>query len=657
MPRNINGVYSLPAGNPVVPGTLIETTWANPTMADIGNEITNSLPRNGSAPMTGPLILSRDGILPKEATTVDQLTQFVTGNNSFLPAGAVQLFAMVQIPTGWLECDGAAISRTTYSQLFGILGTTYGVGNGVTTFNIPDLRGEFVRGFDNGRSVDPGRTIGSNQSAANAPHTHGITDPAHSHTQVAHNHTITDPGHIHSVTIPRAFGTATRDSSGADNITDGTFNTNSSVTGVIVNNATPPPVNLASTNISINSSGTEGRPRNVAMVYCIKAFGALQQDGLGTMAFQNKETVNITGGSGDFDLLRAKNAPVDPTDVVRLADLGGSVNTIASSDTQVLVVDNTDPDNPILRPQTNIPNGMVKLNASGTIPNSLLSPSGYSYEGTFDASPGVLPVGTFLDGSFYSIDVSGTLNLYHSNGIQSPTVCAIGTNIVYLIDSVTLPVPGWYYEPPPALSGATASQVTFVPSGTIVATNVQAAIEELDGQAITTASTLPFTPSGTIVATNVQTAIEELDGQVQDDARGMIPVGGLIDFAGSIVPVNYLALPLVATNINRTTYARLFAAIGTTWGAGDGSTTFGMPYLPADQTTVQANGNVGTITVGENLSHNHDATQRSSIAGAGAGFVTIGGTGVGPGGISLGNSGGAANLPAGVRYLKCVRYQ
>ena len=62
MPRNSSGVYSLPAGNPVIPDTLIESTWANPTMADIGQALTDSLPRNGAAPMTGPLILSADAI-------------------------------------------------------------------------------------------------------------------------------------------------------------------------------------------------------------------------------------------------------------------------------------------------------------------------------------------------------------------------------------------------------------------------------------------------------------------------------------------------------------------------------------------------------------------------------------------------------------------
>jgi microcystin-dependent protein len=65
-----------------------------------------------------------------------------------------------------LKCNGAAISRATYADLFTVIGTTFGVGNGSTTFNIPDLRGEFVRGWDNSRGIDSGRVFGSSQADA-----------------------------------------------------------------------------------------------------------------------------------------------------------------------------------------------------------------------------------------------------------------------------------------------------------------------------------------------------------------------------------------------------------------------------------------------------------------------------------------------------------
>lgn len=80
-----------------------------------------------------------------------------------VPAGAVATFAMNTAPTGWLKANGALVSRTTYAALFSTIGTTFGVGDGSTTFALPDLRGEFLRGWDDGRGVDTGRAFGSAQ--------------------------------------------------------------------------------------------------------------------------------------------------------------------------------------------------------------------------------------------------------------------------------------------------------------------------------------------------------------------------------------------------------------------------------------------------------------------------------------------------------------
>ena len=96
---------------------------------------------------------------------LDQSAQRFEPENA-VPTGAVNTFAMNLAPTGWLSCDGSLISRTTYSDLFSVVGTLYGVGDGSTTFNLPDLRGEFIRGFDAGRGVDTGRVFGSAQGDA-----------------------------------------------------------------------------------------------------------------------------------------------------------------------------------------------------------------------------------------------------------------------------------------------------------------------------------------------------------------------------------------------------------------------------------------------------------------------------------------------------------
>lgn len=91
-------------------------------------------------------------------------------------AGTIAYLGMSSAPTGWLKANGAAVSRTTYASLFSAIGTTYGTGDGSTTFNVPDLRGEFLRGFDDGRGVDSGRGIGTTQSHQMQSHNHLTTD-------------------------------------------------------------------------------------------------------------------------------------------------------------------------------------------------------------------------------------------------------------------------------------------------------------------------------------------------------------------------------------------------------------------------------------------------------------------------------------------------
>ncbi len=89
-------------------------------------------------------------------------TKWDCSNN---PAGMVNYFANVTAPNGYLECNGQAVNRTQYAELFTAIGVVYGAGDGTTTFNLPELRGEFVRGWDNGRGVDAGRAIGTWQVA------------------------------------------------------------------------------------------------------------------------------------------------------------------------------------------------------------------------------------------------------------------------------------------------------------------------------------------------------------------------------------------------------------------------------------------------------------------------------------------------------------
>lgn len=92
--------------------------------------------------------------------------------------GSIMAFGNVATPVGFLYCNGAEVSRVTYGELFAAIGTNFGAGNGVDTFNLPDLRGEFLRGIDDGRGVDvdgAGRTIGSSQADELRAHDHTVT--------------------------------------------------------------------------------------------------------------------------------------------------------------------------------------------------------------------------------------------------------------------------------------------------------------------------------------------------------------------------------------------------------------------------------------------------------------------------------------------------
>ena len=138
---------------------------------------------------------------------------------------------MDTVPTGYLECDGSAISRVTYATLFAAVAVLHGVGDGSTTFNLPDLRGEFIRGWDNSRGIDASRAIASSQGFAMESHTHPLRGNAGGGIRVLFG----EAAAIAAISGGGSFGTSTN---------------------TIANNT--------------GSGASETRPRNVAMMYCIK---------------------------------------------------------------------------------------------------------------------------------------------------------------------------------------------------------------------------------------------------------------------------------------------------------------------------------------------------------------------------------------------------
>jgi microcystin-dependent protein len=167
---------------------------------------------------------------------------------SVVPAGTVIAFAGTVAPTGWLLCNGSAINRSTYSALFTAIGSAHGSGDGLTTFNLPDYRGRFLRGVDSTAGNDPdkltrtamatggntGNAVGSLQSDENKPHAHFV-HASDNPNNVPTNSTNTLAGGIFSI---------------------GSFRYSTSP-------ATHSP--------SSNSTGAESRPKNASVNYIIKA--------------------------------------------------------------------------------------------------------------------------------------------------------------------------------------------------------------------------------------------------------------------------------------------------------------------------------------------------------------------------------------------------
>lgn len=146
------------------------------------------------------------------------------------PVGTVIFYAKSTVPTGYLKANGAAVSRTAYAALFAVLGTVFGAGDGATTFNVPDLRGEFVRCWDDARGVDSGRALGSNQDQ-NWKYINGI------------------------IFRTGSFGAA-----------DGNYDASGASSAAGIND-----LDYLSTNApALSSTHNETRPRNVALLACIR---------------------------------------------------------------------------------------------------------------------------------------------------------------------------------------------------------------------------------------------------------------------------------------------------------------------------------------------------------------------------------------------------
>jgi microcystin-dependent protein len=225
------------------------------------------------------------------------------GNVSDSEIGAVIAFPFITEPAGFLYCDGRTVSRTTYAELYSSIGISHGIGDGSTTFNLPDYRGRFLRGVDGIAGNDPdvlartstnggnsGNSAGSVQGDGYGTHTHiqnahtHIQD-AHTHIQDAHNHT--QSAHGHNFTVSSDSGVVAIGTFAASTSSAGSQSTNSSITSAqpAIQNSTATNQNTAATNQNTtatnqNTGNSETRPKNINVGYFIRfaARGAIAGD-------------------------------------------------------------------------------------------------------------------------------------------------------------------------------------------------------------------------------------------------------------------------------------------------------------------------------------------------------------------------------------------
>jgi microcystin-dependent protein len=142
-----------------------------------------------------------------------------------VPTGVIHQWPIGTAPTDWLVCDGSAVSRTLYSALFSVIGTTYGAGDGSSTYNVPDLRGRVPVGYAaSGGHIDVS-ALGNSDAVALA------------HRRPKHKHTVNDAGHSHaqnSSTLYETGGSSPNPSGGFINIATASASTQSAFTGVTV---------------------------------------------------------------------------------------------------------------------------------------------------------------------------------------------------------------------------------------------------------------------------------------------------------------------------------------------------------------------------------------------------------------------------------------
>lgn len=202
MPRDTNGNTQPLPGTIVSTGDTILPSQHNPMVQDVYAMMTQSLSRDGQGGMRAPLNMS--GFVVRNVGEATSSTDAVPLGQSLLngtPIGSILDYTGSSAPDKWMFPYGQALSRASYPEIFSVIGTTYGAGDGATTFNLPDCRGFVIAGKDNMGGVASGRlfnyfgAIANTIGGAFGQAFHVLTTGQ----MPRHSHSVTDPSHTHAI--------------------------------------------------------------------------------------------------------------------------------------------------------------------------------------------------------------------------------------------------------------------------------------------------------------------------------------------------------------------------------------------------------------------------------------------------------------------------
>lgn len=241
-----------------------------------------------------------------------------------IPVGTVLPWPTATLPAGYLDCDGGAVSRTTYAELFAAIGTSYGAGDGSTTFNKPDYRGEFLRGWANGSTNDPDRASRTNRGD-------GTTGDNPGTKQLSQNISHSHPASSSSTTSTSVSGTISGQGAGVLTWNGGT-NTPAAGSGQpgIASAATSLLFSGSATSTTgtstsiVASGGAEGRPRNVSVRWIILALPQQAAAGtLGVSGFSYTFDAATTDADPGAGKLRLNNAAPASANAIYISETDG----------------------------------------------------------------------------------------------------------------------------------------------------------------------------------------------------------------------------------------------------------------------------------------------------------------------------------------------